>query len=72
MTEGTITDTTPPLSDEALGLELMPDGTDEQRAKIVAGLTPKDRAAYERMIFVADELNKGRVPAGVIVTPLRR
>jgi hypothetical protein len=72
MTEGTIPDTVPPLSDEALGLELMPDGTDEERAKIVAGLSPKDRTAYERMIFVAGELNEGRVPAGVIVTPIRR
>lgn len=64
-------DDAPTLTDDALGLELMPDGTPEQRARIVAGLDPDQRRAYERMIFVADELNAGRIPAGVIATPDR-
>lgn len=64
-------DEAPVLTDDALGLELMPDGTPEQRAQIVAALDPDKRRGYEMLIFVADELNAGRTPNGVIVTPDR-
>jgi len=64
-------DAAPSLTDDALGLELMPDGTPEQRAKIVAALDPDQRRGYEMLIFVADELNAGRTPADVIATPDR-
>lgn len=62
---------TPSMTDEALGLELIPDGTPEERSRVVAALSAADRRAYERMIFVASELNAGRTPVGVITTPIR-
>jgi hypothetical protein len=58
----------PTMSDEALGLELAPDETPENRARLVAALSPQERISYENLLFVAAELNAGRIPENVIVT----
>ena len=54
------------MTDEALGLALAPNLPEADRLKIVNSLTPAKRAACERLIWTADELNAGRVPEGVI------
>lgn len=34
---------------------------------VVAKMAPEKRASYERLLWVADELNAGRVPPGVMI-----
>jgi len=55
------------MTDEQLSAFAWPDATPEQATALLASLTPERRATFERMAFVADELNAGRVPAGVLV-----
>jgi hypothetical protein len=54
------------MDDMTLARSLVPDDVKTGLA-IVRKLTPDKRAAYERMIYVADELNAGRIPPGVMV-----
>ena len=44
-----------------------PNATPEEAALFLKALTPAKRATFERMAFVADELNAGRIPEGVMV-----
>ena len=55
------------MTDEQLSAFAWPNATPEQATALIASLTPERRATFERMAFVADELNAGRVPAGVLV-----
>lgn len=54
------------MDDLTLARELCPDDVDTGLA-IVRKLTPEKRASYERLIWVGNELNAGRVPPGVMV-----
>lgn len=53
------------MSDEELAEAMLP-GHPEGLA-VVGRLTVAQRALYEHMLWVADELNAGRVPPGVLV-----
>ena len=55
------------MSDEELGQALAPDWPTEAQLKLVAAIPPEKRAAYERLIWVGNELNEGRIPPGVMV-----
>jgi hypothetical protein len=55
------------MTDEQLTAFAWPDATPEQAARLIASTTPERRATFERMAFVCDELNAGRVPPGVLV-----
>ncbi len=66
------TNPVPAMSDEALGLALAPRADADERRRIVEALDPADRRAYERLLFVADELNAGRTPDGVMTDGPRR
>lgn len=55
------------MTDEQLTAFAWPDATPEQATLLIAGTTPERRAVFERMAFVCNELNAGRVPAGVMV-----
>jgi hypothetical protein len=55
------------VTDEQLSAFAWPDATPEQAAALIASLTPERRATFERMAFVCDEINDGRIPAGVMV-----
>jgi hypothetical protein len=54
------------MSDEDLAKFLGLHG-DPRWPGVIANLTPEKRAMYERMAWVTDELNAGRVPDGVMV-----
>lgn len=58
--------TAPALDDDALGAQLAPDATPEERRALVAALDPARRRTYEALIHVAAELAAGRTPPGVI------
>ena len=55
------------MSDDELGRELAPDLPTEDQLKLVAAIPPEKRAAYERLIWVGNELDEGRIPPGVMV-----
>jgi len=56
------------MTDEELTAFAWPDATPEEAAILCAKLSPDKRAVFEHMAWVADELNAGRVPPGVMVT----
>ncbi len=53
------------MSDEALAEAMLPG--DPRGKAVVARMKPQSRALYEHMLWVADELNAGRVPPGVMI-----
>jgi hypothetical protein len=55
------------MTDEQLTAFAWPDATPDEAALLCAKLSPDNRAVFERMAFVAEELNAGRVPPGVMV-----
>lgn len=55
------------VTDEQLTAFAWPDATPEEAAILCAKTPPEKRAVFEQMAFVADELNAGRVPPGVMV-----
>jgi hypothetical protein len=55
------------MSDHDLIAFVWPGATAEEAALFLKGITPEKRATFERMAFVADELNAGRIPPGVMV-----
>lgn len=55
------------MTDDELIEFAWPDASAAERALFFLKLTPEKRATFERMSFVANELNAGRVPAGVMV-----
>lgn len=55
------------MSDDELINFAWPNATTAERALFFLKLTPEKRATFERMAYVTDQLNTGRVPAGVMV-----
>jgi hypothetical protein len=55
------------MDDYELGHALAPQLLVEERLKLVRALTPQKRSTLERMCWVADELNAGRIPEGVLI-----
>lgn len=55
------------MTDEQLGEEIAPDASPEDRARMIARMSPGYRASVERLIEVAAEINAGNIPEGVIV-----
>lgn len=55
------------MTDEQLTAFAWPDATPDEAALLCAKLSPKKRAVFERMAFVADEIKAGRMPPGVMV-----
>jgi hypothetical protein len=55
------------MSDEALAEACCPGEPEADKAAFLAALSSEHRAALERLIWVGDELNAGRVPPGVMI-----
>ncbi|GGB15283.1 hypothetical protein GCM10011380_00900 [Sphingomonas metalli] len=55
------------MTDEELTAFAWPDATPEEAAILCVKTPPEKRAVFERMAFVAAELNAGRIPPGVMV-----
>lgn len=53
------------MTDAELAEALLPGKPNGEAA--IARMTPERRATYERMIWVGNELNAGRIPPGVLV-----
>lgn len=53
------------MTDEELADALLPGEPD--RLAAIAKLSPEKRATYERLIWVGNELNAGRIPPGVLI-----
>lgn len=60
------------MTDEELGKVLAPDWSPEMQQQLVAKLTPKARDTYARLFEMAEAINRGEMPAGVIVCPKRK
>ena len=60
-----------PMDDFTLARELIPDDV-EKGLTVLRRMSPGERASYERLIWVGNELNAGRVPPGVMVDRERR
>lgn len=59
------------MDDFTLARHLVPEDV-ESGLTVIRRMTPEKRAAYERLIWVGEELSAGRVPPSVIVDPPRR